>query len=165
VSAQQESIQAELTPSGGNRADLLLRTRRRKWLIVALLIGSHFFCGLIGYLLSRHLAALSSPDTKWAREVAEHFLEAFVNENTSAAKAVSTREHSKEITRITTTGGPLSWTISSHHVDERSGQASFKGIMKGSSAHPGIDKRSFTLLMEKEEGRWKVSSFTLGAFQ
>jgi hypothetical protein len=104
-------------------------------------------------------------ESRWTREVAEHFLEAFVNENTAAARAVSTRRFQQDITGITTTGGPLSWSITSQVVDERTGQASVKGIMVGKSADPGRNKRSFTLLLEKEDGRWKVSSFTLGAFQ
>ena len=144
------------------RPDLRLPTRRRKWLLVALLVGSHLLCGVIGFFLSW---SLSGTESKWPQEVAEHFLEAFVNENTLAAKAVSTREFQKAITGITTTGGPLTWSIISCEVNGRSGQASVKGFMVGRRADPGWRTRSFTLLMEKEEGRWRVSSFTFGAFQ
>jgi hypothetical protein len=165
AAAQPSGVGVEGALQGTREPDLRLPTRRTKSLIVVLLVGSHLLCVLVGFLLSRTLPGGSSAESKWAREVAEHFLEAFVNENTTAARTVSTREFQKEIKQLTTSGGPLSWSITSHEFNERSGQGSFKGIIVGRSANPDTNKRSFTLLMEKEEGRWKVSSFTLGAYR
>src|SRR5262245_49105400 len=180
IPSQETAVSADVSPSAPVQPgdvevkgtlpekwgpNLRLPIRTPRWLIVVLLVGSHFLCGLVGFLLSGALPRGSSVESRWAREVADHFLEAFVNENTTAAKAVSTKEYQKEITGISTTGGPLNWTITSHEVNERSGQGSCKGIMVGQSAEPRRNRRSFSLLMEKEDGRWKVLSFTLGAYQ
>ena len=101
-------------------------------------------------------------EAKWVKEVVQHFLEAFAAENVTAMKAASTKSFAKEITGPNIQGGPVQFTITSHEVSANLEQASVKGVVE----FRGHDKkRSFTILMEKEEGRWKLSSFTEGAFQ
>jgi hypothetical protein len=160
--AQPGETKATETFPQRERESLSLPPRSRTWPIVALLVGSHLLCGVAGFFLAGLLPRSQSP---WIKEVAEHFLNAFVNENTIAARAVSTRAYQKEITAIRTTGGPLRWTITSCEVNERDGHASVKGFMVGPNAEPGAERRTFTLMMETEEGRWKVSSFSWGAFE
>jgi len=98
-------------------------------------------------------------DVKWAREVAGHFLDAFAGKDLDSVKAVSTRRYQNELTTISISGGPLGWSIQSHETSPNGDQLIFKGILDFKGA---LEKRSFTLMMEKENDRWLVSSFSQG---
>lgn len=101
-------------------------------------------------------------EAKWAKEVAQHFLDAFAAGNAGAMKTASTKAYAAEITNLSIEGGPVKFTITSQEMSPNLEQASVKGVVD----FKGVGKRrAFTILMEKEEGRWKVSSFSQGAFQ
>jgi len=127
-------------------------------LLVALILG----CGSGSPTGQPTSAKPSEPDTrpapeaetkaaaeaKWAKEVAQHFLDAFAEEKAEAMRAVSTKAFAKQITRPEVTGSPVVFTITSQEFSLNLEQASFRGIMESKSLR---QKRSFSLLMEKEE--------------
>jgi hypothetical protein len=108
-------------------------------------------------------AATTPPDEeeKAARAVAEHYLEAFVSFNPGAMRAVSTPEHQKLLRDPGGAPPPppkekrLSWAVTSAEVLPGAGQAKFKGTLSA----PGEPSHSFGLLLEKQDGKWKVASF------
>jgi hypothetical protein len=106
--------------------------------------------------------AASEAEAKWSREVAEHFLNAYAAEQGEAVRALCTKSYAKQIAGPNISGGPVVFTITRHELSPNLEQASVKGVASFAGAGK---RRSFSMLMEKEEGRWKVSSLIEGGFE
>jgi hypothetical protein len=101
----------------------------------------------------------SEAEAKWAREIAQHFLDASAEQNAEAMRTASTKAFAKEINNPTIEGRPVVFAITSQEVSPNGEQISFKGVLESKS---NGKKRSFTLLMEKEDVRWEVASYSQG---
>jgi hypothetical protein len=94
-------------------------------------------------------------EMKWAREVAEHFLNALATNAGEGveARSVCTTEYAKRCWKPSTF---LRWSIASHSLSPNRDEVSFRGRMEWY-----LNKQEFMLLVKRQDDGWKVDGFTL----
>ena len=146
-----------------------------KWLWLVALAASYAMVLAVGFLGGRYLfqsgtgrepdlPADQASELRWAKQVAGHFLDSFAGENLAEVRAVSTKEYQERIQTINITGGPLKWTINKKEIGPNLQSASFQGLLEFTGAVQFENRRSFTIMVEKENNRWKVASFSQGPY-
>lgn len=134
------------------------RDNGRNWMFVsaALMIVVVVLGVLLATRGTGRKASETDPEVKWAKEIAEQFLTALADQNEPAMATFTARGFAPFNPRI---DGPVRFDIESETLSPTRDEIAFKGT---ATLTARAQYRPFTLMMKREDGRWKVSSFVQG---